>query len=978
MKRTAWGFVAQTGSLRYVGGLLLVSMILVHRAGSEGKSRTSSVRFVQGQGISILPDVVIVKLRVGQSPSVFTPSVQKAMSAAGVVATQRLFPHHRPPAESTSPDLSRIYRFELRSGMDVWEACRNLAQNPGVEYAEPWFVHQVVFTPNDPSFGFQWHLAKVRADSAWDIQRNDTTVIIGIIDTGVSWAHPDLEANLWINRDEVPNNGIDDDNNGYVDDVRGWDFAGSDGRSPDNDPAFRGTDFAYGYHGTQVAGVASAVTNNGLGVAGAAFNAKIMAIKTSADADPKLIVFGYQGVVYAADNGAQIINLSWGSAGSSRFEGEVIAYARSKGVLVVAAAGNENSEELFFPAAYPGVLSVAATSSSDRKANFSNFGHWVDVSAPGVSILSTTSLESYGSSSGTSFSSPLAAGVAALVKARHPDWTGDQVGEQVRISANNIDALNPGYEQKLGYGRINAYRALTVSSPSIRLTAFAINDRVGGNGDGIIDPGEEIRVTGTFTNYLASAANVNITFTTADPFITVTQGSAFFPSLASLESGDTGGNPFRFRVAANAPSGHLVEFRLHLTANGGAYSDNAYLAVEVQPLFADMEVGNVQLTVTSTGRLGFIDYPNNLRGSGFVFGHDGANLLFEGALLVATDPNHVSNVARGADQTRQDNDFVTTVNGQLRIQRPGPVADEQGRAYFTDEGAPNPLGVVIKQESFAFAHAPNNNYVLLGYEIENLTAATLRGLWVGLFADWDIADPMSNFAGFDAARDLGYVYSRQWPTYVGLQVVSGAGASSYAVIPNPDPIRGIYDGFTLSEKYVALSGGFVFTRGDTASDWSHVIAAGPFDLAPGDSLVVGFAVLGGVGLSGLQASADAARAQWHALFEPTGLKGPEKPRLPTRFALEQNYPNPFNAETVIRYQLPVVSGQSSERPVALTIYNSLGQKVRTLVDERQEPGLYQIPWDGKKDDGAEAPTGVYLYELQAGEFHQVRKLLLLR
>ena len=265
--------------------------------------------------------------------------------------------------------------------------------------------------------------------NAWDITKGSTDIVIGIVDTGVDYFHEDIGANDWLNPGEILNNGVDDEGNGYIDDVYGWDFVGdikimeaiNKQWKEDADPRN-----ANQTHGTHVAGCASAVTNNQKGIAGTGYNCKIMSIKCASDkGNVNGIWRGYDGIVYAADNGAHIINCSWGGSGSSPVEQEVINYAVNKGSVVVVAAGNDGNnidKRIAFPACYQNVLCVGATTQADTLAYFSNRGRLVTVYAPGEQILSTLPGHLYGKESGTSMASPIVAGIAGLVLSSHQDW----------------------------------------------------------------------------------------------------------------------------------------------------------------------------------------------------------------------------------------------------------------------------------------------------------------------------------------------------------------------------------------------------------------------------------------------------------------------------------------------------------------------------------------------------------------------------
>ncbi|UCD71726.1 MAG: S8 family serine peptidase [Syntrophobacterales bacterium] len=297
-----------------------------------------------------------------------------------------------------------VHRLRLPPSLRIEEALAKLRGNPLVEYAEPNYIVRALVTPDDPQFNQLWGLdntgqtggtpdADIDAPEAWDITTGDNGVVIAVIDTGVAWKHPDLADNIWTNPGEDPwsdpndpttGNGDDDDGNGKNDDWRGWDFLGDD-----NDP----TD--YSNHGTHVSGTIGALGNNATGITGLNWDVSIMPLRIIGP-------FGYgdtakaiDAILYAADNGAKVINASWGGGGFSQALYDAISYANDRGCLFVAAAGNlgnDNDTNPFYPASYdlPNIISVAATDNNDDKAPFSNYGATsVDVAAPGVSILSS-------------------------------------------------------------------------------------------------------------------------------------------------------------------------------------------------------------------------------------------------------------------------------------------------------------------------------------------------------------------------------------------------------------------------------------------------------------------------------------------------------------------------------------------------------------------------------------------------------------
>ena len=940
-------------------------------------------------GSEYLAGVVLIKLKafvgtLGKS-TIGVASLDALMEPYGVRQVRRMFPYHQPSQTRERVDLSHFVIVEYSSPVDPSSLADELGTQPVVDYAEPKYVSYIEGIPNDPFYGNQWHLPVIKAAEAWDISEGSPDIVIGIVDSGTDWNHPDLNADIWRNPGEIPGNGVDDDNNGYVDDVVGWDFAGADFKNPDNDPSPGNP------HGTHVAGIASAVTDNAVGVSGVGFRCRLMLVKTTRD-DPNetFIIFGYEGIVYAADNGADIINCSWGGTTSSQFQRDIVQYATDKGSLVVGGAGNENSSADHYPSGYPHALSVASAGMTDRKSGFSNFGVGVDVTAPGESILSTFPNVQYQSLSGTSMAAPVAAGIAALVKTIHPDWTPDQIGEQVRISADPIDILNPSFARQLGFGRVNAFRALTVISPSVRLTGISVNDAATGDGDGTLDPGETIQITVEMTNYLQGTTNTSLQLTTNSSLLTILNGSATFGALGTLESRTNATNPFVVAISPSAPQNSSIT--LTLLINDNAYQDYASFRIQVNPTYLNHNINNIVMTVTSKGTLGFDDYPSNMLGDGFVF-RNGGNLLFEGAFMAATNSDRVVDVARDHTQQQQSTDFQSLQT--LTTFVPGSTADQETYSLFSDENAgTNKIGLSVGLRTFAYRNPPDNDYVLLRYTLHNTSGAILSNLHTGLYFDWDLGSPFENSAGYDSDKVLGYVYDAQAggiPTYVGVAILSYPSLSQFRAISNPsqDPVNwGVWDGFTKEEKWIALSSGVSATSVD-ATDASYVIGVGPLSVNAGDSVVVTYAVLAGDDLLALRSAVDAARARWD-LLSSSGWKD-AAPSLPGSFQLFQNYPNPFNPSTVLSYDLP------KESIVRLSIYNLLGERITVLVDGRQPPGHHRVIFDVEKissglsargrrfDSPSVYASGVYFYRLEVHStdgtqemFLQTRKMVLVK
>jgi len=333
-----------------------------------------------------------------------------------------------------------------------------LAKEPGVRYAELDSPARALEVPDDPRWSDQWNMRQIRAEGAWDQVRDVGGRVIAIIDSGIDLDHPDLVNVLWTNPGEIPNNGRDDDGNGKVDDVYGWHFGQAcnyqscwhfeDNRLQDD----------HG-HGTHVAGIAGAEANNGVGVAGLAWGARLMTVKVLDEYASGSCFDVAAGVVYAAANGASVLNLSIACDLSSQALADAIAYARlQRGSLVVAAAGNDG-DEVVYPASDPLTLAVGAVDSSDTRAYFCSQGPGLDVMAPGVEVLSTwPKVSGYFRKSGTSMAAPHVSGLAALVWAANPSLNTTQVTEVITTTV--VDLGPPGWDKDYGYGRIDAHAAV--------------------------------------------------------------------------------------------------------------------------------------------------------------------------------------------------------------------------------------------------------------------------------------------------------------------------------------------------------------------------------------------------------------------------------------------------------------------------------------------------------------------------------------
>ncbi len=568
----------------------------------------------------IVPDSVMVYV----SPSKSTMA-SELKTIAGIKNVVPVFKNAKPSSVPGVRDPSGWYKIELEAPASrIKTIVRALKSFDEIDEAEPVFERKLSITRplasdlNDPLMGDQWHLDAANIKEAWAYLESidkpaggSESIVVAVIDTGVDYNHPDLSANMWVNTQEIPGNGVDDDNNGFVDDIHGASVV-SESYSHSGDP-----DDDHG-HGTHVAGIIASTGANGVGGVGVAYNSKIMAIKAAQYSGTLTTADIAEGIYYAVDNGADVINMSFGGYGRSQVEEDALVLAYSQAVLV-AAAGNDGrpNEPLcrgapMYPANYAWVLGVMArtefpNAKGDYLAGFSNWdckksnGNEYELMAPGAAVWSTLPGDSYSAWSGTSMAAPVVAGIAALARTRWPDkttYSSRFIMGQVGATGGNLKAITPLKGPAVSYPQADAYSALTSTpSPELSFEELWLFDEVaqgdGNDGDGRVDSGETVELAIVIRNRWGKAENVVATLSTpsgasaADPYVTFQTASVNYGAVGSFNKDDNGieydegllvtgvRNPFVFSVDANTPNNHIIPFTITMTAENGLDPDDA-------------------------------------------------------------------------------------------------------------------------------------------------------------------------------------------------------------------------------------------------------------------------------------------------------------------------------------------------------------------------------------------------------------------
>ncbi len=865
----------------------------------------------------------------------YSQAFQAFMQAIGAQVPQQKFPHAKMPQNCDScVDITHIYDFYYTQDYPLEKVIAYLRSMPFIEYAEPNYIHELLYVPNDPEVPFLYHLNTCYVYDAWNVHKGDTNTVIAIVDAGVAIAHTDLVNQIKYNYAD-PINGFDDDYDGYIDNFRGWDFA-----EKDNNP-----DIGVSDHGTYVAGISNAEVHNSFATAGVGFKCKFLPIKVATDAG--IITRGYEGIVYAANQGAHIINCSWGSAGSyTKYGQDVINYATFNcNSLVVGAAGNSNNTGVFYPASYNNALSVGSTQEGSKKwytsaTKGSNWNYYVDVSAPSVGYKTTAKNNGttfvYG---GTSFAAPIVSGVAALIKSKYPSYTPLDITERIRTTANDIYGIteNLPYVDLLGSGEVNAYEALTnTSKPSIRVQSFSVTNR---SGQYMYYEGDTLELQISFKNYLASATNMYITISCETSIIAPLESNVLIPVFDS-GSVYTLSQPFIFKIVSTLPADINTHFKLtYASANYYGYE---YIPVSFNPSYYDFEIGNFKATATANSSIGVMN-PTNKQENGIVY-KNFPNLLYQGGLVLAQNDTLISA------------QFRTPRNFSI-VQFPKILQADSIDLLIQSKYKSNNLKLDITQYIYAW---DDIDALIHEYRITNKTDSTIHNLKAGAFIDWQIISQFYNKLSYTDSLKLAHITTVDpLGFHAGIMSLHHHTSSIYAV-DDAQGIDSVYvsDAFTDPEIWFTLNrekkqAGYLQYEGVPVASISYCTIG---ELPKDSTVKIRYAIIAG---ESKQDIVDVARI----------LK--QKYVIDTTKAPIINIAEPLQYGTIISLVTNSCTIQYEQNQTVLTIalYDMQGRKIFShSIQPQDQTGMYTCHFPN-------IVPGIYTVKLKQGSVTSTCKII---
>jgi hypothetical protein len=623
--------------------------------------------------------------------------------------------------------LGELEKMFIVSVADLEKALKIAQEWNWIQYAEPLFDHQLWHIPNDSLPGFtrkqlrdlHWGHTNSKIFEAWEHSKGDTSIVMGIVDTGILTSHPSLINQMAYNlAEKFGQKGIDDDKNGIVDDTLGYDFA-----DWDNDPT------QYQEHGTQVAGIAAATVDDNFGSFGVGYHCRVMPLKVQTSRNPATLRNIYRAVTYASQNGCKIINLSLGRIGfPARHEQEIIdVLVEQYDVLIVASSGNSGKRDNVYPASYRNVLSVVHTDWLDRREqqfNSTTYSPFIDLSAPGVNLFGTSSNLSVnkghrGNLSGSSFAAPFTSAAAGLIWAKYPKLKAAQVAQLIRATTDNTYHIreNQDFKELLGTGRLNALKALTQRDSvfSLRMVSIDIKTKNGS----YVSANDTLIINPVFVNYLNTLSSpfelkckvVSDFMTVLDTLISLNLPAAELDTLKPSRG-------IRVVVSPSCPAGHeaLLKFE---------YNYKNRQDYQFHQIFVD-RAGFGNILINRWAAL--------VRENGFLsknranLGYQNVEMFQTAGLVLATD----NKVAAAFGET---DDFKPLIFADLNELYDSVYSFNS--AYFAKE-----LGIKVTQNLVGYRWEPYQDFLILEYELKNLSLNTYDTLYCGIAAQWSYSDSL--------------------------------------------------------------------------------------------------------------------------------------------------------------------------------------------------------------------------------------------
>ncbi|PLX16400.1 MAG: hypothetical protein C0599_15370 [Salinivirgaceae bacterium] len=765
---------------------------------------------------------------------------------------------------------------------------------------------KILEVPDDPGISSQYYIDLINMFDAWDIETGDTSVIIGVVDTGTDLLHNDLQGKLAYNYND-PINGIDDDQDGFIDNYYGWDLSENN-----NNPQVDSD-----YHGAKVAGIVAAATNNAIGVAGVGYNLKYLPVKTM-NGQGQLDT-PWEGVIYAVDHGADVIVCSWGGIAPNAFGRDIIQYATiDKGAIVVAASGNYHSDVLFYPASYPEVISVTATNQNDQKwvgnnGSGATYGYTIDIAAPGESIYLLNSDNSYGVGTGTSYAAPIVGAIAGLIKSNRPHLKAEQIKQQLFNTTYLIDTIpqNVLYTHQLGAGRVDAYAALTDTMISgVALSNMQIQ------GEAIA--GNTVYLTGNFINHLQNAV-INITIESlhedAIP-LTTSINAGILSTSASYQIGE---NEIPIELSTDLLFDQ--EIVIKFTIDDGSKTYYRLFSFMANQSYQNITDNNLNATITANGRIGFANL-DPILGDG-IWTDNIRNMIWEGGLIYGNSNTQTLSSFMGEEGFGIEQSVIieTDINGNT-------IATSK----MVDTNKNNAMNISIIQKVTASVNPDLNNTLIYEYQLFNNSDQNYEDFHVGLFFDWDLDLTVYNHVYMNNEYQIAICENVLGESrLIGVKIIDEPFSQYAFELNNETEGINITDGFTNEERWFALSNEREEAGLGSGDDVAHMVSTNGFTFEAGDSITLTYVITTATHESNI-ISQIANAQQFITGIRTTNLSS---------FNLNL-YPNPFDDQ---------ISISSPNQIQTIIIYDNKGRIINqfevngnniTLSLDKLYPGLYFI------------------------------------